>query len=95
MDLYKVDKLIKITGGLVGLTSNQASKRKESLKVVRDGVYEVVGKVYFKAGEKVKLQNVSRSLSVNLTNIGTNKKVTQEIAERKTQKRKPGRPKRK
>ena len=95
MDLYKVNKLIKLTSGLVGITSKQADRRKTCLKAVADGVYEIVDKVYFKAGEEIKLDSVSRSIAVNLTNVETKKKLTEQIAEEKATKKRQTRRKKK
>jgi hypothetical protein len=63
MKIYKTEKILNFSGGLIGLSRDQAKVRSHLLKKVKKGVYHILGKVVFKAGEKIGLDNPDKSIS--------------------------------
>lgn len=63
MKRVSFSKPIELFSGLIGLTDAQASVRAHSLKPVGKDVYEIVGKVEFKAGEQVKMESIPKALA--------------------------------
>ncbi len=57
MKQYKTTKPITLACGLIGLDERQAKKRATLLKKVDEGVYEIMQKVTFKAGEIIGLED--------------------------------------
>ena len=63
MKRVSFSKAIELFAGRIGLTDAQASVRGHSLKPVGNGVYEIVSKVEFKAGESIELESLPKSLA--------------------------------
>jgi len=66
---YKVEKIVSFAGGLIGLSANQAKRRKHNLKPVKlddagAGVYEIINPVQFKVGETIKRDSMTRGESM-------------------------------
>lgn len=54
---YKTIKIIELFAGQIGLSAKQAQARPGKLKKIKDGLYEIVSPVQFKAGEVIELNN--------------------------------------
>ena len=62
MKRYRTKKTLRIYGGRVGLSEDQAHRRRMSIKPIGRDVYEVMRPVEFKAGEIIGLDAVSKSM---------------------------------
>ena len=62
MKRISFSKAIKLFSGRIGLTDAQAQVRTHNLKPVGKDIYEIVGKVEFKAGESIKLESIPKGL---------------------------------
>ena len=55
MKQYQTLEIIRLSGGTIGLTDEQAARRPRALRQVRKGLYEIIGPVEFKRGEEIGL----------------------------------------
>ena len=62
MKRVSFSKPIELFTGIIGLTDAQANVRAHSLKPVGKGIYEIVGKVEFKAGEPIAFKSIPKAL---------------------------------
>lgn len=83
MKKYKTEKILTFTGGLVGLTSKQARVRSNLLEEVDEGVYRILGKVFFKAGEIIGLDTPIKSVACFLQDVETGENVADQYREEK------------
>ena len=63
MKRVSFSKPIELFSGRIRLTDAQANVRAHSLKPVGKGIYEIVGKVEFKAGELIVLESIPKALT--------------------------------
>jgi hypothetical protein len=54
---YQTTGIIRVNCGYIGLDKHQAGARRSRVRQIRDGVYEVLQPIEFKAGEKIRLDN--------------------------------------
>lgn len=66
MQQYKTNTTVKISGGLVGLSADQAKTRVHNLKSLGGGVFEVQSPITLKAGEPVSLASVDKAMAPKL-----------------------------
>jgi hypothetical protein len=54
--------VIDLFCGRIGLGESQAEARARSLRPISAGVYEIVGPIQFKAGEKIMLEEIDKTI---------------------------------
>ena len=62
MKTYKTEKILNFSGGLIGLSRDQARVRSHLLEKVEKGVYNIIGKLTLKAGERIGLVNPDKAM---------------------------------
>ena len=55
-------KTVSLFAGLIGLTAGQVKHREPFLKEVKKGLYDITGKIEFKAGETIGLESVPKPM---------------------------------
>ena len=70
MQKYKTTATIELFSGKVGLSEKQAATRTARLKKVKQGVFEVVSPVQFKAGEEIGIEDPDKATLANLEQLG-------------------------
>lgn len=73
MKTYTLKAPLTFTGGLLGLSKEQAGARAEHLEEQKPGVYLVTGKVMFKAGEVISI-DAPKAYLKNLEEVKPTKK---------------------
>ena len=56
-----VKPMLRMNGGTIGLTTQQAQRRSNRLKALKKGVYEVTGAIEFKKGEVIGFDDATLS----------------------------------
>lgn len=60
---YQTTGIIRVNSGYIGLDKRQADARRSRVKPTKtDGVYEVLGQIEFKAGEKIRMERPDKVL---------------------------------
>lgn len=60
---YQTTGIIRVNSGYIGLDKRQADARRSRVKPTKtDGVYEILGQIEFKAGEKIRMEKPDKVL---------------------------------
>ena len=63
--MFIVDKILSLNSGLIKLTEDQYNRRKTRLKLISDGLYDILSPVEFKRGEIIGVQNGDRYIETH------------------------------
>ena len=70
MKKYRVEKNMCLSSGPVCLSKEQAEKRSNAVKKARkNGMYEVIAPVYFKVGEIIGFDELSKVNAISLSEV--------------------------
>ncbi len=78
MKKYIVTEAITLLDGVVALSKQQASMRLRSLKKVKNGVYQVISEIQFKAGEEISFDSDPKALLGSLIDVAKAAKAEKE-----------------
>mgnify|MGYP001487079405 CR=1 FL=1 len=86
MRTVRVDKPLNVNSGLIGLYEKQAKSRRQNIKVdEKNGIYEILRPLQFKAGEQIGLENISKVDLQSVTDLTALKEASEAEAKAKAE----------